>query len=80
LKQGGDFDRQLESGVRRRHYDRQQVHALHGRQSGSPNIHIAIEKSCDGYFYRLGLKMKLEGIQSMVDMFDLDKRTGIDLA
>jgi hypothetical protein len=23
-------------------------------------------------FYRLGLKMKLEGIQAMVDMFDLD--------
>jgi penicillin-binding protein 2 len=50
-----------------------------GGNHGSPNIHIAIEKSCDGYFYRLGLKMKLEGIQSMVDMFDLDKRTGIDL-
>jgi len=50
-----------------------------GGNHGSPNVHIAIEKSCDGYFYRLGLKMKLEGIQSMVDMFDLDKRTGIDL-
>jgi len=50
-----------------------------GGNHGSPNIHIAIEKSCDGYFYRLGLKMKLEGIQAMADMFDLDKRTGIDL-
>src|ERR1051325_10740093 len=50
-----------------------------GGNHGSPNVHVAIEKSCDGYFYRLGLKMKLEGIQSMVDMFDLDKRTGIDL-
>lgn len=50
-----------------------------GGNHGSPNIHIAIEKSCDGYFYRLGLKMKLEGIQEMVRMFDLDKRTGIDL-
>lgn len=50
-----------------------------GGNHGSPNVHIAIEKSCDGYFYRLGLKMKLEGIQAMVDMFDLDKRTGIDL-
>src|ERR1051325_1346835 len=50
-----------------------------GGNHGSPNIHIAIEKSCDGYFYRLGLKMKLEGIQAMVDMFDLNKRTGIDL-
>src|SRR5437879_4647528 len=45
----------------------------------SPNIHVAIMKSCDGYFYRLGLKMKLEGIQAMVDEFDLNKRTGIDL-
>jgi penicillin-binding protein 2 len=50
-----------------------------GGNHGSPNIHIAIEKSCDGYFYRLGLKMKLEGIQAMVDMFDLNKPTGIDL-
>lgn len=50
-----------------------------GGNHGSPNVHYAIMKSCDGYFYRLGLKMKLEGIQSMVDMFDLDKRTGIDL-
>jgi penicillin-binding protein 2 len=50
-----------------------------GGNHGSPNVHFAIEKSCDGYFYRLGLKMKLEGIQAMVDMFDLDKRSGIDL-
>src|SRR5256714_3191258 len=50
-----------------------------GGNHGSPNIHVAIMKSCDGYFYRLGLKMKLEGIQAMVDMFDLNKRTGIDL-
>ncbi len=50
-----------------------------GGNHGSPNVHIAIEKSCDGYFYRLGLKMGLEGIQQMVSMFELDKRTGIDL-
>src|SRR5580765_2680061 len=50
-----------------------------GGNHGSPNVHFAIEHSCDGYFYRLGLKMKLEGIQAMVDMFELDKRTGIDL-
>ena len=50
-----------------------------GGNHGSPNVHVAIMKSCDGYFYRLGLKMKLEGIQAMVDMFDLNKRTGIDL-
>jgi penicillin-binding protein 2 len=50
-----------------------------GGNHGSPNVHFAIEHSCDGYFYRLGLKMKLEGIQQMVDEFDLNKRTGIDL-
>jgi penicillin-binding protein 2 len=50
-----------------------------GGNHGSPNIHVAIRQSCDGYFYRLGLKMKLEGIQQMVSEFDLDKRTGIDL-
>jgi penicillin-binding protein 2 len=50
-----------------------------GGNHGTPNVHFAIEHSCDGYFYRLGLKMKLEGIQAMVDEFDLDKRTGIDL-
>ena len=50
-----------------------------GGNHGSPDIHTAIRVSCDGYFYRLGLKMKLEGIEEMVDMFDLDKRTGVDL-
>ena len=50
-----------------------------GGNHGSPNLHFAIMKSCDGYFYRLGLKMKLEGIQAMVDEFDINNRTGIDL-
>src|SRR5712664_2156773 len=50
-----------------------------GGNHGSPDVHFAIMKSCDAYFYRLGLKMKLEGIQAMVDEFDLNKRTGIDL-
>src|SRR6267142_781998 len=50
-----------------------------GGNHGAPDLHFAIMKSCDGYFYRLGLKMKLEGIQAMVDEFDLNKRTGIDL-
>jgi penicillin-binding protein 2 len=50
-----------------------------GGNHGSPNLHVAIMKSCDGYFYRLGLKMKVEGIQAMADEFDLNKRTGIDL-
>ena len=50
-----------------------------GGNHGSPDLHFAIMKSCDGYFYRLGLKMKVEGIQAMAEEFDLNKRTGIDL-
>ncbi|HEY0084093.1 MAG TPA: penicillin-binding protein 2 [Pyrinomonadaceae bacterium] len=46
---------------------------------GSPELRTAIKHSCDGYFYRLGLKMKLEGIMEMVEGFDLNKRTGVDL-
>jgi penicillin-binding protein 2 len=48
-------------------------------QHGSPDLRVAIMKSCDGYFYRLGLKMKLEGIMEMVEEFDLNKKTGVDL-
>jgi len=46
---------------------------------GSPDLKTAITRSCDGYFYRLGLKMGIDGIVAMVDEFDLNKRTGIDL-
>jgi penicillin-binding protein 2 len=46
---------------------------------GRPDLHTAIMKSCDGYFYRLGLKMGLTGIMEMVDEFKLDEPTGIDL-
>jgi len=46
---------------------------------GSPDLRSAITHSCDGYFYRLGLKMGIDGITAMVDEFDLNKRTGIDL-
>ena len=46
---------------------------------GKPDLHTAIMKSCDGYFYRLGLKMGLAGIMAMVDDFKLNERTGIDL-
>lgn len=46
---------------------------------GSPDVKAAITHSCDGYFYRLGLKMGIDGIVKMVDEFDLNKRTGIDL-
>jgi penicillin-binding protein 2 len=46
---------------------------------GTPDLRYAITHSCDGYFYRLGLKMGIDGIGAMVDEFDLNKRTGIDL-
>jgi penicillin-binding protein 2 len=46
---------------------------------GTPDIKSAITHSCDGYFYRLGLKMTINGIMKMVDEFDLNKRTGIDI-
>src|ERR671916_388429 len=46
---------------------------------GSPPLDYAIKVSCDGYFYRLGLKMELEGIMKMVDDYDLNKKTGVDL-
>ncbi|MGI8996750.1 MAG: penicillin-binding transpeptidase domain-containing protein [Pyrinomonadaceae bacterium] len=46
---------------------------------GRPDLRTAIMKSCDGYFYRLGLKMKLDGIMEMVDEFEINRRTGVDL-
>lgn len=46
---------------------------------GSPPLSYAITKSCDGYYYRLALKMKIEGLIQMVETFDFDKRTGIDI-
>jgi penicillin-binding protein 2 len=46
---------------------------------GSPPLSYAITKSCDGYYYRLGLKMGVEGLIKMVETFDFDKRSGVDL-
>ncbi|MBS1796626.1 MAG: penicillin-binding protein 2 [Acidobacteria bacterium] len=46
---------------------------------GAPPLDLAITKSCDGYYYHLALKMKIEGLIQMVENFDFDKRTGIDL-
>jgi penicillin-binding protein 2 len=46
---------------------------------GSPALSYAITKSCDGYYYRLALKMKIEGLIKMVETFEYDKRSGIDL-
>lgn len=46
---------------------------------GSPPLGYAITKSCDGYYYRLALKMGIEGLIEMIEDFDFDKRSGIDL-
>ncbi len=46
---------------------------------GTPPLDYAITHSCDGYYYHLALKMKIEGVIKMVEEFDYDKRTGIDL-
>lgn len=46
---------------------------------GVPDLRYAITKSCDGYYYRLGLKMGIDGIIQMADEFEFSKRTGIDL-
>ncbi|MDQ3908161.1 MAG: penicillin-binding protein 2, partial [Acidobacteriota bacterium] len=50
-----------------------------GGNHGTLDLRTAITHSCDGYFFRLGLKMGLDGIMRMVDEFDLNKRTGVDL-
>ena len=46
---------------------------------GSPDLPSAITHSCDGYYYRLALKMKPEGLIKMVEEFEYDKPTGVDL-
>ena len=46
---------------------------------GTPSLTPAIIHSCDGYYYRLGLKMGIQGIISMIETFGYDKRSGIDL-
>lgn len=46
---------------------------------GSPPLSFAITKSCDGYYYRLALKMGIDGVIKMVEDFGYDKRSGIDL-
>ena len=46
---------------------------------GSPGLKYAITKSCDGYYYRLALKMGIDGLIDMVEDFEYDKPTGVDL-
>lgn len=46
---------------------------------GSPPLSYAITHSCDGYYYRLALKLGIDGITKMVETFDYDKQSGVDL-
>jgi penicillin-binding protein 2 len=46
---------------------------------GAPALDYAITHSCDGYYYHLALKFKIEGMIQMIENFDFDKRTGVDL-
>lgn len=46
---------------------------------GMPDIHRAILRSCDGYFYRLGLRLGIEKFERWVGIFRFGQRTGIDL-
>ena len=46
---------------------------------GSPPLSYAITHSCDGYYYRLALKMGIEGLVKMIEDFEYDKKTGVDL-
>jgi penicillin-binding protein 2 len=46
---------------------------------GALDIHGAIVHSCDGYFFRLGLKMGVDMIHDWVSRFGMGQRTGIDL-
>lgn len=46
---------------------------------GSPSLVPAISRSCNGYYYRMGLKMTVEEMIKMIEVFEYDKTTGIDI-
>jgi penicillin-binding protein 2 len=50
-----------------------------GKNHGMPDIHSSIVHSCDGYYYRLGLKMGVDMINDWVTRFGMGQKTGIDL-
>src|SRR5437867_1948876 len=50
-------------------------HDEHGRLS----IHDAIVRSCDVYFYQLGLRIGLERLADFMSKLQLSEKTGIDL-
>lgn len=46
---------------------------------GSPDVHVAIVRSCDGYYYRLGIKMGVDKMNDWLQRFGMGVKTGIDL-
>jgi penicillin-binding protein 2 len=46
---------------------------------GFPDVVRAILRSCDGYYYRLGLKLGGERFEKWVHLFKFGEKTGIDL-
>ncbi len=46
---------------------------------GSPSLVPAISRSCNGYYYRMGLKMTIEEMIKMIEVFEYDRTTGIDI-
>jgi penicillin-binding protein 2 len=50
-------------------------HGVHG----PVNLRTAVEKSCNAYFYTLGLEIGVEAIAAEARRFGLDDPTGIDL-
>jgi penicillin-binding protein 2 len=46
---------------------------------GATNLHEAILKSCDVFFYTVGMKMGIDRLSYWGDKFGLGHRTGIDL-
>ncbi len=46
---------------------------------GTPSLIPAISRSCNGYYYRLGLKMDIDELISMIETFEYDRVTGIDI-
>jgi penicillin-binding protein 2 len=52
--------------------------ACHGSH-GAPNIERAIAVSCNGYFYRVGLRLGVDKLHKWATAMGLGKKTGVDL-
>ncbi len=52
--------------------------ACHGSH-GAPNLEHAIAISCNGYFYRVGLRLGVDKIHKWASAMGLGRKTGIDL-